>query len=180
MYDLRKLSPKQLILLFIVVLAIYFTGFNENDNGSDNNFISGTVSRVIDGDTLILNVSGHDRRVRLLGVDTPETVHPKKKTEFYGPEASNFTKKNLTGKKIWLEYDKSPRDKYNRHLAYIWLVKPQIIDENSIKNYMFNAKLLLGGYAKKLIIKPNSKYADIFSKFELEARNLKRGLWKKN
>ncbi len=55
-------------------------------------------------------VDGAERRVRLLGVDTPETVHPNKPVQFYGKEASNFTKESLTGKSVWLEYDSNPQE----------------------------------------------------------------------
>ena len=113
-----------------------------------------------------------------MGVDTPETVHPNKPVQFYGKEASNFTKDSLTGKKVWLEYDKNPTDRYNRHLAYIWLSKPSTINESTIRKNMFNAKLLLDGYGKVMIIKPNKRYEELFNKFQNEAKSSKKGLWK--
>lgn len=140
--------------------------------------LEGTVKRVVDGDTLLVEVDGQSRRVRLLGVDTPETVHPNKEVQFYGPEASAFTKKELTGKHVWLEYDVAPLDRYQRHLAYIWLEAPSN-GEAAIRRGMFNARLLLGGYAKVLTIQPNSRYADLFVRFQEEARKAKRGLWGK-
>ena len=175
MFDLRKLTPKQLFLLFVIVLAIYFSGRSDNDF----DFIPATVTRTVDGDTIIVNADGKNLRVRLIGADTPETVHPKKPVQFYGKEASAFTKKILSNKKIWLEYDVSPLDKYKRHLAYIWLEIPERIDEENIRLKMFNARLILDGYAKTMNIKPNTKYAEIFKKFELEAMRSKKGLWKK-
>ena len=99
--------------------------------------------------------------------------------QFFGPEASAFTKQTLTGKRVWLEYDKSPQDRYSRHLAYIWTAKPGNINESTIKRDMFNARLLLDGYAKVMIIKPNKRYADLFTKFENEARISRKGLWQK-
>ena len=115
--------------------------------------------------------------MRFLGVDTPETVHPKKGVQPYGKEASNFTKNFLTGKNVWLEYDKNPTDRYNRHLAYIWLSNPKNINEDSIRRDMFNARLLIGGYAKTMFIKPNTRYANLFTKFEDEAKKSRKGLW---
>ncbi|MBQ6434844.1 MAG: thermonuclease family protein, partial [Synergistaceae bacterium] len=97
---------------------------------------------------------------------------------YYGKEASQFTKNSLTGKRVWLEYDKNPTDRYNRHLAYIWTSKPNQINENTMRENMFNAKLLLDGYAKVMMIKPNTKYKDLFEKFQDEAKNSKRGLWR--
>ena len=139
--------------------------------------MEGVVSRVVDGDTLVVNVDGQARRVRLLGVDTPETVHPNKDVQFYGPEASAFTKRELAGRRVWLEYDAAPLDHYQRHLAYIWL-EPPSRGEEAIRRGMFNARLLLEGYAKVLTIQPNSRYAGLFVRLEGEARAANRGLWR--
>ena len=184
--DIAKLSPKKLIVIFIAALIIYFTGGDlsffdngeNNGNNLNNDFVQATVSRVVDGDTMSVIVGNEERRVRFLGVDTPETVHPNKPVQYYGKEASQFTKNSLTGKRIWLEYDKNPTDRYNRHLAYIWTSKPNQINENTMRENMFNAKLLLDGYAKVMMIKPNTKYKDLFEKFQDEAKNSKRGLWR--
>ena len=180
--DLMRLGPKKLIMLFIAAVCVYFFGGNvltETSSDSDGDFISGVVTRVVDGDTADVRVGGQNRRVRFLGVDTPETVHPNKPVQYYGKEASNFTKESLTGKTVWLEYDSSPTDRYNRHLAYIWTSKPRSVTESAMRNEMFNAKLLLEGYAKVMIIKPNKKYETLFRKFESEAKSAKRGLWSK-
>ena len=190
--DLKKLSPGKLILLIIVIIAGYlFNGElpaifqTETQNNSQtqsqntSDIISGVVSKVVDGDTAVINVDGQDRRVRLLGVDTPETVHPNKPVQFYGKEASNFTKQSLTGRRVWLEYDKSPLDRYQRHLAYVWLERPASINEKTIRRDMFNARLLLDGYAKVMIINPNRRYKDLFNKFQSEAQSAKKGLWAK-
>ena len=83
----------------------------------------------------------------------------------------------MTGKRVWLEYDKSPQDRYSRHLAYIWTAKPKSITDETIRRDMFNAKLLLGGYAKVMIIKPNNRYEKEFRSYEAEARNARRGVW---
>ena len=173
--DIQKLGWKKFLLLVIAAIGIYFFGLQ--DQQDDSGLISGIVSRVVDGDTAVIQVDGEERRVRFLGVDTPETVHPNKPVQFYGKEASNFTKSQLTGKRVWLEYDASPQDRYNRHLAYIWTAKPGAIDEAAIRRDMFNAKLLLGGYAKVMIIKPNKKYEVLFRQFEKEARSAHKGLW---
>ena len=176
--DLIKLGPKKLILLVVAAVAAYFFGGQGLvDQQDDSGFIVGTVTRVVDGDTAVINVDGQDRRVRLLGVDTPETVHPNKPVQFYGKEASSFTKESLTGQRVWLEYDKNPQDRYSRHLAYIWTAKPANITDATIRRDMFNARLLLGGYAKVLIIKPNTRYAKEFAEFESEARSSRRGVW---
>ena len=177
--DLIKLGPKKLIIIFIAAVLIYFGNFSflNVDEDSSSGIVAGIVKRVVDGDTAVVVVGNEERRVRFLGVDTPETVHPNKPAQFYGKEASNFTKNSLTGKRVWLEYDSNPTDRYNRHLAYIWTAKPGNINESTIRRDMFNAKLLLDGYAKVMIIKPNKRYADLFTKFQDEAKNSRKGLW---
>ena len=181
--DLMKLEPKKIIFLIIAAVAIYlsdgavsFLDFN-NENVDNSEIVSGLVSRVIDGDTADIRVNGTDIRVRFLGVDTPETVHPTKGVQRYGKEASNFTKSYLTSRRVWLEYDKNPTDRYNRHLAYIWLSKPADFSKETIKREMFNAKLLADGYAKVMIIKPNNKYEALFREIEHEAKKSKLGMW---
>jgi micrococcal nuclease len=142
----------------------------------DSDTLRGTVTRVTDGDTVQVLVAGEKRAVRLIGVDTPETVHPKKPVQFYGKEASDFTKRSLLNRTVWLEYDVAPLDRYNRHLAYLWLEEPGE-GEDAVRRGMFNARLILDGYGKTMTIQPNSKYADLFAKFQREARTQKRGLW---
>ena len=178
--DLIKLGPKKVIIIIIAAVIVYFFGgenFLTETEQDNSGFTTGIVTRVVDGDTAVIKVDGNDIRVRMLGVDTPETVHPNKPVQFYGKEASNFTKDYLNGKQVWLEYDASPTDRYNRHLAYVWTSKPKNINESSIRQNMFNARLLLGGYAKVMIIKPNKRYEELFMKFEAEAKNSRKGLW---
>ena len=78
-------------------------------------------TRVVDGDTIIIIIDDKNERVRLIGVDTPEIVHPEKPVEFFGQEATAFTKSMVEGKKVRLEYDQEKRDKYGRLLAYVYL-----------------------------------------------------------
>ena len=146
------------------------------------------IERVVDGDTAIVSFVFDDgskylkERVRFLGVNTPETVHPSKPVEFYGKEASNFTKKELTGKTVWLQTDVEVKDRYGRMLAYVWLKEPSTKDldnEAAIRANMFNAKLLLDGYAQTMTVQPNSRYSNLFVHFQREAREAKRGLWGK-
>jgi len=121
------------------------------------------VIRVVDGDTLVVELDGRQERVRLIGVDTPE-VHGQ--VEPYGAEASAFAQERLTGAEVSLELDVGERDRYGRLLAYLWLG-----DE------MFNETLLREGYAQVMTVPPNVKYADRFVALEREARAADRGLW---
>ena len=103
--------------------------------------------------------------------------------QFYGKEASDFTKSQLTDKTVWLQTDVGARDRYDRMLAYVWLKEPSkkdLDDENAIRKYMYNARLLLDGYAQVMTIQPNSRYADLFVHLQREAREAKKGLWGKD
>jgi len=131
-----------------------------------------TVAKVIDGDTFELN---DGRKVRLIGVNTPESTT---RTEPYGKEASNYTSSKLTGKTVWLQKDVSETDRYGRLLRIVWLQVPtDDMNEAEIRSKMFNADLVLNGYAEPSTYPPDVKYADYFRKFAREARKANKGLW---
>ena len=129
--------------------------------------IPATVIRDVDGDTVIARFDdGHVEKVRLLGVDTPEVVDPRKPVQCYGHLASAFTKSQLEGRRVTLELDTEARDKYGRLLAYV------LID-----GHRFDDELLARGYARFLVIPPNGSHARSMLHAELEARAAGRGLW---
>jgi micrococcal nuclease len=131
-----------------------------------------TVARVVDGDTFELT---DGRKVRLIGVNTPESTT---RTEPYGKEASNYTSSKITGKKVWLQKDVSETDRYGRLLRIVWLQIPtDDMNESEIRTKMFNADLVLNGYAEPSTYPPDVKYADYFRKFAREAREANKGLW---
>ena len=171
--SLASMTPRKLTFLLILLLLGLLAPHWERRTGD---FLEGVVTKVVDGDTLVVKVEGELRRVRLIGVDTPETVHPRKPVQYYGREASAFTKQALSGRRVWLEYDVAPLDKYQRHLAYVWLERPGR-DEEVVRRGMFNAMLLLEGYGRTMTIQPNSRYADLFARLQTEARKAGRGLW---
>ena len=121
------------------------------------------VIRVVDGDTVILDRIG---RARLIGVDTPETVHPQKPVQFFGKEASNYTRSQLEGKTVIVEYDWQKKDRYNRTLVYLFLQD----------GTFFNAELIKQGYGHAHTNFP-FKYLDEFRGYERAARENNRGLW---
>lgn len=125
------------------------------------------VSRVVDGDTFEASVAGRREAVRLIGVDTPETVAPGRPVEPYGPQASAFAKHWLTGRTLRLAGDAEPRDRYGRLLAYAWLGD----------GTFWNALLLAEGYAETLTIAPNDTFAGLFARLAAAARTAQRGLW---
>jgi micrococcal nuclease len=122
------------------------------------------VKRVIDGDTLLLT---DGERVRLIGVDTPETKHPQKPVQRFGNEAYLFTKRIVEGKEVRLEYDWQKRDKYGRLLAYVFLPDGTFL----------NAEIIKQGYGFAYTRFP-FKYMEEFRRYEKEARENGRGLWK--
>lgn len=135
-----------------------------NENQSRGFFL---CTRVIDGDTIIVDIEGKQERVRLIGVDTPETVHPQKPVEYFGKEASAFTKTLVSGKRVRLEYDWQRRDKYRRLLAYVFL-------EDGI---FLNAEIIKQGYGFAYTEYP-FKHMEDFRQYEREARENGKGLWK--
>ena len=125
------------------------------------------VQRVSDGDTFVATVQGRRERVRVIGVDTPESVDPNRPDEPYGQEASDFAKHYLDGETVRLAGDAEPRDRYGRMLAYVWLAD----------GTFWNALLVAEGYAQQLTIPPNVAYAGLFRRLVAEARREHRGLW---
>jgi micrococcal nuclease len=134
-----------------------------------------TVTEVVDGDTAYVRLEGgRQERVRLIGVDTPESTT---QIEPYGREAATYTARRLSGRTVYLELDVDERDKYGRLLAYLWLSPPQSASEAEVRARMFNAELLLAGLAQVMTVPPNVKYADLFVKLQREAREAGKGLW---
>ena len=125
------------------------------------------VERIVDGDTLEVTMKGKKEKVRLIGVDTPETKKPNTPVMFYGKEASAYTKKRLEKETVELEFDVDKKDQYDRLLVYVW-----------IGEELFNRTLVQEGYARIATYPPNVKYVDAFKKDQETARNKKKGLWK--
>jgi micrococcal nuclease len=129
------------------------------------------VVRTVDGDTLVVQLNGVAEKVRLIGLDTPEIVDPRKTVECFGKEASEEAKKILTGQRVRLETDPSQeeRDKYGRLLAYVFL-------ENGAN---FNRLMIENGYGHEYTYDLPYKYQTEFKLAEKEARKNERGLWAK-
>jgi micrococcal nuclease len=128
------------------------------------------VIKVIDGDTINVSINGKSETIRLIGIDSPETVDPRKPVQCFGIEASNKAKEVLTGKNVSLEADSTQgeRDKYNRLLRYIFL-------EDGTN---FNKLMISEGYAHEYTYQSNPyKYQEDFINAEKSAEENKRGLW---
>jgi micrococcal nuclease len=136
-----------------------------------------TVIRHVDGDTVQLRFAnpqalppsiGKTETIRMIGVDTPETVHPTKAVQYFGKEASDYTKKSLLGKEVYIALDWDTRDKYDRLLVYIYLENGECHNANLIKN----------GYANAYTLFP-FQFMDEFRALERGARESNAGLWGK-
>ena len=124
------------------------------------------VTRVVDGDTIEVRLDGRAEDVRLIGVDTPETVKPDTPVQCFGERASHFTKRRLTGRRVRLVFGVERHDIYGRLLAYVYLGER-----------FFNPILVRRGLAHSLTIPPNDRFASRFQRLELAAGRAGRGLW---
>lgn len=126
------------------------------------------VAKVIDGDTIELQ---NGQTVRLIGIDTPETVDPRRPVGCFGKEASNETKRLLSNKVVILQKDVSDTDKFGRLLRYVFL---PLTDGQTL---FINDYLVRAGFAKVLTYPPDVKFNEQLRLAEAEARAAKRGLW---
>jgi len=154
----------------IIVVALVAAFFNPPDQAITQGDFD-VVERVVDGDTLLLQ-SGE--RVRLIGVDTPEIKHPKKPVEYFGKEASAFTRRLVEEKRVRLDFDQANaarghKDHYGRTLAYVFLEDGTLL----------NAEIIKQGYGHAYTQFPFSRMEE-FRRLEREAREEQRGLWQQN
>lgn len=134
-----------------------------------SNYTFYSVTRVVDGDTLKIDIDGAETTLRLIGINTPETVDPRRAVQCFGHEASDEAKKILDGKKVRIEPDETQDtyDKYGRTLAYLYLED----------GTFFNKFMIEKGYAYEYTYKTPYKYQAEFKSAENSARTNERGLW---
>jgi micrococcal nuclease len=133
--------------------------------------LSGRVVRAVDGDTLEVAIDGGGTEtVRLIGVDTPETVKPDTPVQCFGPRASAFEHRTVEGRRVRLLTGVEPRDYYGRLLAYVWL-------GNRPHPRFLEAELLRRGLARVLTFHPNDRFAPRFELFAQKASEAGKGLW---
>ncbi len=113
-----------------------------------------------------MRIGGRDEDVRLIGVDTPETVKPGTPVQCFGERASHFTKRRLTGRRVRLVFGIERHDIYGRLLAYVYFGR-----------HFYNPILVRRGLARSLTIPPNDRFAPRFKRLELAAARVGRGLW---
>jgi micrococcal nuclease len=152
------------VLLVAVALVVLRPWEARPDDGPAS--ATAEVVRVVDGDTIEARIGDEVEDVRLIGVDTPETVKPGTPVQCFGERASHFTKRRLTGARVRLVFGVERRDVYGRLLAYVYL-----------GGRFFNPVLVRRGLARTLTIPPNDRFAPRFRRFELAAARRGRGLW---
>lgn len=196
----RKNKFKSIFLTSVFVISLLFTGCNqdnqnlvetqiknsvsnENSYNTSNSiketpkdFVEALVERVVDGDTIKLKLKETKESItlRLLLVDTPESVKKGVKPQPYSIEASNYSKENLiAGDTVYIEYDEGNKtDKYNRHLGYLWFKSHK---DNHW--YMLNESLIANGYARVGYVYSQKRYLDDFYKAQDYAKLNKLNIW---
>ncbi len=183
---LAKASKATIVALIVFILAFLYQinrdlvlgvvnfGFDGLANKVQYapNYTYYDVVRAVDGDTIIIQKDGAEERIRLIGINTPETVDPRKTVECFGNEASTRMKELTKGKIVRLEYDTTQglRDTYDRTLAYVYLEDGQ----------MLNRKMIAEGYAYEYTYMAPYKYQKEFKELQTLARVSERGLWAPN
>ena len=152
--------------LLIVVALLIVRPWEGNVGEEGPAAATALVTRVVDGDTVEARIGDEVEDVRLIGVDTPETVKPGEPVQCFGPRASSFTHRLLEGRRVRLVFGVERRDVYGRLLAYAYLGER-----------FFNAQLVRRGLARTLTIPPNDRFAPLLRRLELAAARAGRGLW---
>jgi len=166
-----KIEKKKVVFVLggaLLLLIGFILGRISNNKGAESSTSSPNievfkVTWVIDGDTIEIETG---ERVRYLGIDTPETVDPRKPVQCFGLEASEKNKELVEGKMVRLEKDITDKDKYGRLLRYAY-----------VNNIFVNLELVKQGFAFSYTYPPDVKYQEKILSAEQEAREANRGLW---
>ncbi len=184
MKNLKKIIYVIVIIAFILVFSIFSKEYlNNKSNTYENNENIATqsieleeavVTKVIDGDTIWVDINGDRKKVRFIGVNCPEYTT---KIEEYGKEATEYTTDKLEGKTIYLQKDTTNTDSYDRLLRYVWLDDITEVTDESIDEYLFNAMLVKEGLAESNYYKPNIKLQNYLEEYEKQAKEERKGMW---
>ena len=167
---------RMLVVGLLALLAFRLLPLEYLPSAPQNELVSQTedygslynVVRVVDGDTIVADVEGKEVKVRLIGVNTPESVHEDEtKNVPEGKDASAYMNTLLKGRKIYLVYDEDREDDYGRTLAYVFTEEFEFV----------NLLLVEEGLAECMKIEPNTKYADVFEGAEKTAKAENKGFW---
>jgi micrococcal nuclease len=156
-----------LLIAAAILLRPWDRGADDGGAPGSSERLTGRVVRAVDGDTLEVAIDGGSTEtVRLIGVDTPETVKPDTPVQCFGPRASHFEHERVEGRRVRLLTGVEPRDYYGRLLAYVW-----------IRGRFLESELLRRGYARVLTFQPNDRFAHRFELIAQKAAKLGKGLW---
>lgn len=193
-----KNNLKKIIYLIVLIAITAFASYflkdaldekaqnNLNNTNTNTEIVTNTnekeeielqeayVTKIIDGDTLGVTIDGNYYKVRLVGINCPEYT---KEIEPYGKEATEYTTEKLYNKTIYLQKDISNTDNYDRLLRYVWLNKVETIDEETIKNSLFNYELVINGLAHSNYYKPDITLQNYLEDAENYAKQNKIGMW---
>jgi micrococcal nuclease len=160
---------KIVVAIVVVLAAAAVVPRLHASGGASGGPSRSVITRVVDGDTIHVSIGGSDETVRLIGINTPETVDPRTPVECFGPEASRHTKALLPkGTEVRLVRDVEARDKYGRLLAYVY----KVADGTFV-----NLELARDGFADLLTFPPNVAHVADFTTAVQQARTARRGLW---
>jgi micrococcal nuclease len=175
---LTRVTPRRAVLWIVVFAALaaggggllscgeaHEPGPSEERPGQR---LDGRVTKIVDGDTIHVQIGGRREKIRYIGVDTPETHKPGTPVQCYGRAASAFNARLLAGRQVELRTDAETRDRYGRLLAYVYR-RPD--------GLFVNAELVRRGFAMILTIPPNVAHAEEFLRLQRAARQAGRGLW---
>jgi micrococcal nuclease len=164
---MRNVHKSALRILVAVALSLLVSC---SSGATTENEVLITVLKVIDGDTVDIDIKGNTERVRLIGVNTPETKHPTKPIECFGPEASAYLTQLLPkGTHVRIERDIEARDRYGRMLLYLY---------RESDNLFINLDLVSHGYGTPMSIEPNTFHRNDFVHAAALAETTNEGLWK--
>ncbi len=158
-----------MVVIATAVAAVVLFQVSPSRSDSRGPLGRATVVEVVDGDTLVVDLAGRDEHVRLIGIDTPETVAPDRPDECFGAEASHHLADLAPpGTALRLERDVEARDQYDRLLAYAYRARDDLF---------LNLAQVAGGFAEPLAYPPNTAHQADFAQAERQARLAGAGLW---
>ena len=159
---------RPLALFAAALLVVVGCGAGDGDSTGEEPG-AGRVERVVDGDTIVVELASGQETVRLIGIDTPESADPRQPVECFGREASAHASELLpAGSRVRLVRDVEPRDRYDRLLAYVYRLPDELF---------VNLALVRDGYAVPLTYPPNVAHTEEILAASREAREAGRGLW---
>lgn len=179
----KKIGIILAVLGLLIIILIWSLSSKEDKSSvlkEDDSFKEAIVVKVTDGSTIWVNIDGYKKKVRLIGIDTPQTGYFNNESyNIQGEQAGQFVESKIAaGQTVYLLKGVSEEDDYSRLPRYVWLEKPKNAeDDGEIRSKMLNAVIVLNGYASISEDSPDTRYTEFFNKYQEEAKNNKAGFW---